>query len=181
MDVILKWYFLITVRQILEKKKKLFPFCSKFITSQNVGTQIFILIFCRKHFSWKYVPAPWLLSSGLWRVILCMDANTSKKSIRRSGWLLRQVLLKCYYLSNKNTQLDATISRKTYCFIVQTLLNMFRALLCPSSGVRQTAVAASGFRMNVEVVVVGWEHFHLHIHTENRGCNGSLTGSWWWA
>jgi len=28
---------------------------------------------------------------------------------------------------------------------------MFRALLRPSSGARQTAVAASGFRMNVEV------------------------------
>jgi hypothetical protein len=42
---------------------------------------------------------------------------------------------------------------KFYCFVVQTLLNMFRALLCPSSGVRQTAVAASGFRMNVEVDV----------------------------
>jgi len=27
------------------------------------------------------------------------------------------------------------------------------ALLCPSSGARQTAVAASGFRMNVEVEV----------------------------
>jgi hypothetical protein len=33
------------------------------------------------------------------------------------------------------------------------LLNMFRALLCPSSGARQTAVAASGFRMIVEVDV----------------------------
>jgi hypothetical protein len=30
---------------------------------------------------------------------------------------------------------------------------MFRALLCPSSGARQTAVAASGFHMNVEVDV----------------------------
>ena len=30
---------------------------------------------------------------------------------------------------------------------------MFRALLCPSSGARQTAAAASGFRMNVEVEV----------------------------
>jgi len=30
---------------------------------------------------------------------------------------------------------------------------MFRALQCPSSGGRQTAVAASGFRMNVEVEV----------------------------
>jgi len=42
---------------------------------------------------------------------------------------------------------------KFYCFVVQTLLNMFRALLCTSSGARQTAVAASGFRMNVEVEV----------------------------
>ena len=42
---------------------------------------------------------------------------------------------------------------KFYCFVVQTLLNMFRALLCSSSGARQTAVAASGFCMNVEVEV----------------------------
>ena len=42
---------------------------------------------------------------------------------------------------------------KFYCFVVQTLLNMFRALQCPSSGARPTAVAASGFRMNVEVEV----------------------------
>ena len=42
---------------------------------------------------------------------------------------------------------------KFYCFVVQALLNMFRALLCPSSGARQTAVAAFGFRMNVEVEV----------------------------
>jgi hypothetical protein len=31
---------------------------------------------------------------------------------------------------------------------------MFQALQCPSSGARQTAVAASGFRMNVEVEVI---------------------------
>jgi hypothetical protein len=42
---------------------------------------------------------------------------------------------------------------KFYYFVVQALLNMFRALLYPSSGARQTAVAASGFRMNVEVDV----------------------------
>jgi hypothetical protein len=53
----------------------------------------------------------------------------------------------------QNTQLDSTINRKIYCFVVQTLLNMFWALQCPSSGARQTAVAASGFRMNVEVDV----------------------------
>ena len=40
----------------------------------------------------------------------------------------------------------------------QDLLNMFRALLCPSSGARQTAVAASGFRMNVEVEVFSADH-----------------------
>ena len=45
-----------------------------------------------------------------------------------------------------------------YCFVVQTLLNMFRALLCPSSGARQTAVAASGLRMNVEVEVFSADH-----------------------
>jgi hypothetical protein len=63
---------------------------------------------------------------------------------------------------------------------------MFRALLCPSLGARQTAVAASGFRMNAEVEVFpaissltdhGWKHVHLRIHTETRGCKGSLTGS----
>ena len=40
---------------------------------------------------------------------------------------------------------------KFYCFVVQTLLNMFRALQCLSPGARQTAVAASGFRMKVEL------------------------------
>jgi len=42
---------------------------------------------------------------------------------------------------------------KFYCFVLQTLLNMFRPLLCQSSGARRTALAASGFRMNVEVDV----------------------------
>ena len=42
---------------------------------------------------------------------------------------------------------------KFYCLLVQILLNMFRAFQCPSSGARQTAVAASGFPMNVEVEV----------------------------
>jgi hypothetical protein len=42
---------------------------------------------------------------------------------------------------------------KCYCFVVQTQLNMFWASLCPSLGARQTAVAASGFRMNVELEV----------------------------
>jgi hypothetical protein len=37
--------------------------------------------------------------------------------------------------------------------IFTSFYDMFRALLCPSSGARQTAIAASGFRMNVEVEV----------------------------
>jgi hypothetical protein len=53
----------------------------------------------------------------------------------------------------QNNQLDATIKRKIYCLVVQILLNMFRVLQRPSSGARQTAVAASGFRMNVQVEV----------------------------
>jgi hypothetical protein len=40
-----------------------------------------------------------------------------------------------------------------YYFDVQMLLNMFQALLCPSSGAHQTAIAASSFHMNVEVEV----------------------------
>jgi hypothetical protein len=40
-----------------------------------------------------------------------------------------------------------------YSFVEQTLLNMIRELLCPSSGAHQTAVAASGFHMSVEVDV----------------------------
>ena len=64
------------------------------------------------------------------------------------SWLIRAT-----YIAQINTQLDATINRKIYCFVVQTLLSIFPALQCPSSGARQTAVAASGFRMNVEVEV----------------------------
>ena len=47
--------------------------------------------------------------------------------------------------------MQQSIVKFFYCFVV--LLNMFRALLCPSSGARQTAVAASVFRMNVEAEV----------------------------
>jgi hypothetical protein len=49
--------------------------------------------------------------------------------------------------------MQQSINRKMYCLVVQILINMFRELQCPSSGARQTAVAASGFRMNVEVEV----------------------------
>jgi hypothetical protein len=42
---------------------------------------------------------------------------------------------------------------KFYCLVVKTLLNMFRASQCPSSGAHQTAVAASGFHMNMQVEV----------------------------
>ena len=55
--------------------------------------------------------------------------------------------------SNKTPNQTQQSIVKCYCFVVQTLLNMFRELLCPSSGARQNDVAASGFRMNVEVEV----------------------------
>jgi hypothetical protein len=45
------------------------------------------------------------------------------------------------------------INLKIYYLVLQILLNMFRALQCPSSGARHTAVAAFGFRMDVEVEV----------------------------
>jgi len=83
--------------------------------------------------------------------VLCHPFKTSVDSCALCA---RLKLNKLGNRSNKNTQLDdATINRKIYCFVVQALLNMFRALLCPSSGARQTAVAASGFRMNVEAEV----------------------------
>jgi len=47
---------------------------------------------------------------------------------------------------------------KFYCFVIQKLLNIFRTLLCPSSGARQTAVAGSGFRMNEEVDMFSADH-----------------------
>jgi len=50
---------------------------------------------------------------------------------------------------------------------------MFRALLCPSSGARQTAVAASGFPMNVEVDVFSAVAGLLVIVT-NRPCRVSI-------
>ena len=55
---------------------------------------------------------------------------------------------------------------KFYCSVVQALLNVFRASQCPSSGACQTAVAASGFHMNVEVDVfsaVVQIHFPLRL------------------
>jgi hypothetical protein len=62
---------------------------------------------------------------------------------------------------------------KFYYFVVQTLLTMFRVLLCPSSGAHQTAVAASGFRMNVEVgvcsAVVGRPRLSTHPPPHSYG------------
>jgi hypothetical protein len=55
---------------------------------------------------------------------------------------------------------------KFYYFVIQTLLNMLRALLCPSSGARQTAVAASGFHMNVEVEVFSVYSLTIYKHLD---------------
>jgi hypothetical protein len=86
--------------------------------------------------------------------------------------------------SNKTPNEMQQSSAKCCYFAVQILLNMFRALLCPSSGARQTAVAASGFRINVEVdvfsAVVGLLVIDKPTTAENTSTstfNGSLTGS----
>jgi hypothetical protein len=55
--------------------------------------------------------------------------------------------------SNKTPNYMQQSIVKFDCFVVQTPLNMFWALLWPSSGACQTAVAASGFHMNVELDV----------------------------
>ena len=68
---------------------------------------------------------------------------------------------------------------KFYYFVVQTLLNMFRVLLCPSPGARQNCRCSLWFPYEYGgggVLGRGREHVQLHIHTETRGCNGSLTG-----
>jgi hypothetical protein len=70
----------------------------------------------------------------------------------------------------QHTQLDASMNRK-----ISLLCRTHTAKHVSSIRAHQTAVAASGFRMNVEVVVFSADH--LHIHTETRACNGSSTGS----
>ena len=89
------------------------------------------------------------MGAGIALSIWWLDHWLDNWEITNLGFVVPRI----FNQSNKNTQLYATINRKIYCFVVQTLLNVFRALLCPSSGARQTAVAASGFRMNVEVEV----------------------------
>jgi hypothetical protein len=56
---------------------------------------------------------------------------------------------------------------KICCFVAYAPLNMFRALLCPSSGTPPTAFAASGYRMiaglDVLQAVVGLLFFALPL------------------
>jgi hypothetical protein len=66
---------------------------------------------------------------------------------------LRFVVPCVFNHSNKTPNKMQQLILKFYCFVVQTLLNMFRALQCPSSRAHETAFAASGFHMNVEVEV----------------------------
>jgi hypothetical protein len=53
--------------------------------------------------------------------------------------------------SNKNTQLDATINRKIYCFVVQTLLNMF-----PSKPTTTENTSTSTFIRKPEAATAVW-------------------------
>jgi hypothetical protein len=72
---------------------------------------------------------------------------------RSDGSLTRKCRISIGNHSNKIPNYIQQSIVKFYYFVLQTLLNMFRALLCPSSGARQTAVVASGFRVNMEVDV----------------------------
>ena len=75
-----------------------------------------------------------------------LSSGASKLYLQNLGFVVPCI----FSHSNKTpNQMQQSIV-KCYCFVVQTLLNI-RALQCPSSGARQTAAAASGFRMNVEV------------------------------
>jgi hypothetical protein len=83
---------------------------------------------------------------------------------------------------NKNTQPDATINCKIYCLVAQTLLNMFQALLCPSSGDLSNCSRSLRFSYECRGRCVsslvqtyqGWKHIHLGIHVETGGCDCSL-------
>jgi hypothetical protein len=80
----------------------------------------------------------------MFRALQCPSSGACQTAVAASGFCMNvevEVFSGVVGLSVTN--------RKIYCFVVQTLLNMFRALQCPSLGARQTAVAASGFRMNV--------------------------------
>jgi len=85
---------------------------------------------------------------------------------------------------------------KFYCFVVQTLLNMFRSLLCPSSRARPTAVVRQSNKILRLIVASSWVFYlcdwrctepqtlnSLMLNKQEiyRVHNGNLTGSWWWA
>jgi hypothetical protein len=59
---------------------------------------------------------------------------------------------------------------------------MFRALKRPSSGARQTAVAFSGFRMNVGVevfsAVVGLKHVEQYLYDNAMGFRLIVASGW---
>jgi hypothetical protein len=72
---------------------------------------------------------------------------------------------------------------KIYCFVAYTPLNMFRALLCPSSG----AFAATGYRIIAGLDVLraaaglqtdrSLKHVQPGSHTVTSGCKGSWRGA----
>jgi hypothetical protein len=83
-------------------------------------------------------------------VLLCPSSGARQTAVAASGFRMNVEV----DVFSAVVGLLTTINRKILLLCrTQTLFNMFRALLCPSPGARQTAVAASGFRMNVELDV----------------------------
>jgi hypothetical protein len=69
--------------------------------------------------------------------------------------------------NTNNTQPDATINHAIYCLVAQTLLNMFRALLCPSSGAISNCSLSLRFPYECRGACVS-------SHMKTGGCDCSL-------
>jgi hypothetical protein len=56
--------------------------------------------------------------------------------------------------SNKNTQPDATINHKMYCLVIRRCSTCFRYYYAQHQELFQTAIAASGFHINAECIMM---------------------------
>jgi hypothetical protein len=100
-------------------------------------------------------------------------------------WLLRFVV-PCIFKYSIKLPTDATINRKIDCLATQTPLNMFRALLCPSSG----AVYKLQLQPPVAVWMRRWLCFQpwsrletqppTHSYGNRRLRLQFVNSSWWW-
>jgi hypothetical protein len=93
-QVLLKCYYLSTISHNITH-----IFSLIFRTRSHPITQIFILIFRTKYFSWKYVPASWLLSWGLWRVRGCKYFEETTSNLKVAAASSSEMLLSIYNIT----------------------------------------------------------------------------------